>query len=599
MTAAKSSGSNWRKTLESFWHDFEWPVIGGFAVLALVLGFFGYYAQFRAQGDAHTFWDILYLDIQLFLIQMPEVKGPLNPALNIARFLAPAVAGYTAWQALAKLFADQLQSLKLRLLSDHVVVCGLGRKAFVIAREFRRRGTPVVVIEQDEENDLVRQCRDLGALVLIGDGSEAAMLRCAGVARARSLFALCGDDGVNAEVTVQATGLLTGRESAPLICVAHILDPQLCSLLREREFETRSARHLHLEFFNVFELGARVLLEDQHFDEILASGQPAPHLVVIGLGHLGESLVVAAARQWWLSMDRTGHKLVLTLVDVHAQGIADAMSARHPGLNSACELHVCEMDVRSAEFARARFLPKAQCNGQRPIVFVCLDYDSLSLSTALAIARMGDSAQSTIIVRMTQDAGLATLLHGVPDDRGRFQKLHAFALLDRACQPEQVLRGTRELLARAIHAEYLRLQRAAGDTPDKNSSLRAWDELPDDLREANRQQADDLRAKLDSVGRQIEPMPDWTEPLFAFTPEEIEKLAEREHVRWMEAKLSAGWKHGPKKDSAARTHPCLVPYAELPQSEKEKDRETVRAIPKFLATVGFRVYRMERKAPPT
>src|SRR5687767_12847123 len=190
MKAANSPASSWRMTLASFWQDLEWPVIGGLAVMSPVLGSFVYYAQFLTEGITRTFWDILYLDIQLFLIQMPDLKGPLNPALNIARFLAPAVAGYTAWQALAKLFADQLQSFKLRVLRDHVVICGLGRKGFVIAREFLRRGTPVVVIEQDEENDLVRQCRELRALVLIGDGSEADMLRRAGLARAQNLFAL-------------------------------------------------------------------------------------------------------------------------------------------------------------------------------------------------------------------------------------------------------------------------------------------------------------------------------------------------------------------------------------------------------------------------
>lgn len=404
MKAVNSSASCWRKALGNFWRDFEWPVVGGLAVVALALGGFGYHAQFRADGGTRALWDILYFDIQLFLIQMPEMKGALHPALNVARFLAPAVAGYTAWQALASLFADQLQSFKLRVLRDHVVVS-------------------------------------------------------------------------------------------------------------------------------------------------------------------------------------------------HARRIAEVLRARYPGLDKACDLTVCEMDVRAADFASASFLAETRHGGRRASVFVCLDDDSLSLSTALAIAPMVDGAQSTIIVRMAQDAGLATLLQGVPDDRGRFQHLRVFALLDRACQPEQVLRGMREILARAIHAEYIRHQRATGDTPEKNSSMRPWDELTDDLRKANHDQAEDLDAKLAAVRCQIEPMPDWTEPFFEFTPGETESLSEREHIRWMDAKLRDGWRHGATKDSKARTHPCLVAYAELPEREKEKDRETVRAIPKFLATVGFRVYRMANKPP--
>ena len=589
-----SSARRCRVALSNFWRDFEWPVVGALALTALALGAIGYHSQPRTEGGIRDFWEILYFDLQLFTLQMPEVKPPMHPALNFARFLAPAVAGYTAWQALAELFADQLQAFKLRILSDHVVICGLGRKGFVIAREFRREGVSVVVVEQDEENDRVRQCRDLGALVLIGEGSESDLLRRAGVARARSLFALCGDDGVNAEVAVHATDLAKGRDSSPLTCVAHILDPQLCSLLREREFETRSGRHVHLEFFNVFELGARVLLEEHHFAEEIEKSQPPPHLVVIGLGHLGESLVVAAARQWWLSESRAGRNLTFTLVDTHAQRLTDALRTRHPGLDKTCQLHVFQTDVRSADFARADFLAQAR-GGRRASVFVCLDDDSLCLSTALAIARLVDGAQSTIVVRMAQDAGLAKLLHGVPDDHGRFRHLRAFALLDRACQPDQVLRGTREILARAIHVEYLRRQRAAGGTPESNASMRPWEDLSEDLRESNRQQAVDLRAKLEALCCEIEPMPDWTEPLLAFTSDEVETGAGREHDRWMEARVREGWRLGPAKDSKARRHPCLVPYARLPEPEKEKDRETVRAIPKFLATVGFRVYRRETK----
>ena len=148
------------------------------------------------------------------------------------------------------------------LLRGHVVICGLGRKGLILARGFLDRGQAVVVIEQDAENDLVRQCRDLGGVVLLGDATERWLLRKAAVPRASCLFALCGDDGVNAEVAVHAAALVADRSGPPLACVLHIFDAQLCALLRERELDASSAGRLRLEFFNTFELGARVLLEE-------------------------------------------------------------------------------------------------------------------------------------------------------------------------------------------------------------------------------------------------------------------------------------------------------------------------------------------------
>jgi len=46
---------------------------------------------------------------------------------------------------------------------------------------------------------------------------------------------------------------------------------------------------------------------------------------------------------------------------------------------------------------------------------------------------------------------------------------------------------------------------------------------------------------------------------------------EQSHENWMEEKISNGWKYGETKDAEKKTHPCLVPYNQLPQEQKIKD----------------------------
>lgn len=53
------------------------------------------------------------------------------------------------------------------------------------------------------------------------------------------------------------------------------------------------------------------------------------------------------------------------------------------------------------------------------------------------------------------------------------------------------------------------------------------------------------------------------------------------HDSWLEEKRADGWKYGPKKDPVARTHPCFVPFEELPIEQQLKDKlfsQTVEAL---------------------
>lgn len=43
------------------------------------------------------------------------------------------------------------------------------------------------------------------------------------------------------------------------------------------------------------------------------------------------------------------------------------------------------------------------------------------------------------------------------------------------------------------------------------------------------------------------------------------------HAGWMDHKRATGWTYGPVKDAVAQTHPCMVPYADLPMSQRQKD----------------------------
>ena len=47
--------------------------------------------------------------------------------------------------------------------------------------------------------------------------------------------------------------------------------------------------------------------------------------------------------------------------------------------------------------------------------------------------------------------------------------------------------------------------------------------------------------------------------------------AAESHENWVRYKVSHGWVYGAVKDTVVKTHPCLVPYEELPVDQRVKD----------------------------
>jgi ryanodine receptor 2 len=76
-----------------------------------------------------------------------------------------------------------------------------------------------------------------------------------------------------------------------------------------------------------------------------------------------------------------------------------------------------------------------------------------------------------------------------------------------------------------------------------------------------------------------------------------ECLAENTHDHWARQRLADGWTHGPKRDDPSKQHPCLVPYADLPESEKQYDRITAMETLKAILSLGYRIVKDEPPDP--
>lgn len=148
-------------------------------------------------------------------------------------------------------------------------------------------------------------------------------------------------------------------------------------------------------------------------------------------------------------------------------------------------------------------------------------------------------------------------------------------------------------IARVVHARYLHemMKQASLSAGAKRSEASGFDDLPGGILKSNIDFAVHLQTRLLAIGYRIRPVRKGNKARALHLDDlEVETMAKVEHLRWSWEKRLDGWIYGEEKDSLNKRHPCLVPYDELSEQEKEKDRELVRLTPAILRDIRYEAY---------
>jgi hypothetical protein len=151
-----------------------------------------------------------------------------------------------------------------------------------------------------------------------------------------------------------------------------------------------------------------------------------------------------------------------------------------------------------------------------------------------------------------------------------------------------------EVLAPAIHETWRALGQKEG-WPMQPNFDKPYAELAQIDKEDNRAGARRIPEVLALIGLGLRRDEDGApaavpeDELKAQLDQNIERLAEAEHDGWMEHRSRNGWRYAEKRDDTRKLHPDMLPFAELPEREKGKDRNTIRHYPDFAVRAGYRI----------
>ncbi|MBN2000491.1 AAA family ATPase [candidate division KSB1 bacterium] len=157
-------------------------------------------------------------------------------------------------------------------------------------------------------------------------------------------------------------------------------------------------------------------------------------------------------------------------------------------------------------------------------------------------------------------------------------------------QRDMELRSRAKELAPFVHECYLQ---QGEKVPLPEESDKKFKDLSTEKQEDNIAAAYRIPDVLSLIGLKVVPETDAASKDEPEIPDlietNIELLAEAEHNMWMEYKIKNGWEYGEKRNDEQKIHDCLVPYEQLSEKDKDKDRNSVRNFSKIVHLAKFRI----------
>ena len=357
-----------------------------------------------------------------------------------------------------------------------------------------------------------------------------------------------GIDGKDRFVRAQRYLLLDGEEQNLAFYRQHqALLADRMVYLKCRSLQAQSVANAGLKLFCPEETAARLFWKQRELYPISVQAGHRLRIMLLGFGKLGEELLF-----WGLQNNIFAPN---QRIEYHVFGDAAPFLAIHTGLGQISDPVICHAGAWYDELALVE---------QADLVIVLEQEEQLALLRDLLLA-----TNRPEIDVFAAEASAVELLDGSA-------RLRLYDWEQTSRQLSHIFDDLLFERAKRINLRYCSLY--SGVPENEQTKQEEWGKLGAFTRYSNISSADYHEVRLQMLRSMGQP-----EDGNALSAACLELLAELEHIRWCRYHYLSNWRYGvpengSRKDAEKRIHADLVPYGELKEGEKEKDRENIRIL---------------------
>jgi hypothetical protein len=522
-----------------------------------------------------------------------NASEPMREVVRYAALAAPVVGLLFA-------FSGQLGRSLARIFNlgaaRHVVIAGDSPAALSLAQDCRRRKDSVILIADDLASETALGLRRKGVIVLEGDATHPETLRTARAHHAAHVVAFEADDTANLQIEAAVRRLVGDARRKPPIGV-HVATRSAMLLKEAREMRSAQMRKgktaappIDPKPFSLEEMAARALIQKESQTMLSLAqqlGQDRVHIVFFGFDAAAEAVAERVLMSLWSAHFEAPR---LTVLAPNPEAAEAGFRARHreafayPEAWSA-DIAFMPFDWNAASISGELLDRIEEARGKPTAIVVSTGADPGNIHLSIALKRACNHRlrwPAPIYMHETSQSEFSQQYAKGDDTPELDAYLQAFGAHQQNATRARIIDGSLDQGAAVAHEHYNKGlgKRDAMSMRELQSAMKDWGDVLETYRAANRAVSDAAMTKVWDAGWRPAAKGEKGDTAPAVPAELLEKMARREHDRWMAERLMSGWRPtapGEKRNNDLMAHDKIVGWDGLSEDDRNNDRVQVRA----------------------